>query len=182
MALAAAFAVTLALAATAHASPVTTVAKHKQEAARVTTCDKAYATRVSVIKKHGARAPGRNICRFGVKTPKGRVVKATFAQKKRYLSQLRLLNVSARAVAPRLRPAGALTAAGTPSSNPYVNPQCESGGNPQAVSPAGYWGKYQFDQQTWTRFGGAPGAYGNASEAQQDAVASRVTYDAWPNC
>ena len=69
------------------------------------------------------------------------------------------------------------------SSNSMVNPNCESGGNPQVVSPDGkYWGKYQFDYQTWVAFGGAPSAYGNASEGYQDQVASRVNYDAWPNC
>lgn len=69
------------------------------------------------------------------------------------------------------------------SSNSMVNPYCESSGNSQAVSPDGkYWGKYQFDYSTWVAFGGAPGAYGNASAAYQDQVAARVTYDAWPNC
>jgi hypothetical protein len=69
------------------------------------------------------------------------------------------------------------------SSNSMVNPACESGGNSQVVSPNGlYWGKYQFDRQTWIAHGGSPGSYGNASEAEQDRVASRVRYDAWPNC
>lgn len=69
------------------------------------------------------------------------------------------------------------------SSNSMVNPNCESGGNSQVVSPNGtYWGKYQFDYQTWVAHGGSPGSYGSASEEVQDAVASRVTYDAWPNC
>jgi len=69
------------------------------------------------------------------------------------------------------------------SSNSMVNPNCESGGNSQVVSPNGmYWGKYQFDKQTWVAHGGSPGAYGNASEAEQDRVAGHVTYDAWPNC
>ena len=69
------------------------------------------------------------------------------------------------------------------SSNSMVNPSCESGGNPQIVSPNGtYWGKYQFDYQTWVAHGGSPGSYGSASEGAQDAVAARVTYDAWPNC
>lgn len=69
------------------------------------------------------------------------------------------------------------------SSNSMVSPNCESSGNSQIVSSNGkYWGKYQFDYQTWVAHGGSPGAYGSASEAEQDAVASRVTYDAWPNC
>ena len=69
------------------------------------------------------------------------------------------------------------------SSNPMVNPACESGGNPQVVDPSGtYWGKYQFDYGTWVAHGGSPGSYGNASEAEQDRVAANVQYDAWPNC
>lgn len=69
------------------------------------------------------------------------------------------------------------------SSNPMVNPNCESGGNSQVVSPDGtYWGKYQFDYSTWVAHGGSPGSYGSASEAEQDQVAARVNYDAWPNC
>lgn len=69
------------------------------------------------------------------------------------------------------------------SSNSMVNPNCESGGNAQVVDPSGtYWGKYQFDRGTWVAHGGSPGSYGSASEGEQDRVASRVTYDAWPNC
>jgi hypothetical protein len=69
------------------------------------------------------------------------------------------------------------------SSNSMVNPSCESGGNPQVWDPSGtYWGKYQFDQQTWVAHGGSPGSYGNAGVAEQDRVAANVQYDAWPNC
>jgi len=69
------------------------------------------------------------------------------------------------------------------SSNSMVNPHCESSGNSQVVSSNGlYWGKYQFDYRTWVAHGGSSGSYGSASEAEQDLVASRVTYDAWPNC
>jgi hypothetical protein len=69
------------------------------------------------------------------------------------------------------------------SSNSMVNPNCESGGNSQVVSSNGrYWGKYQFDYNTWVAHGGSPGSYGNAGAGEQDRVASRVTYDAWPNC
>jgi hypothetical protein len=74
-------------------------------------------------------------------------------------------------------------ASATRSSNPMVNPVCESGGNPQVWDPSGtYWGKYQFDRQTWIAHGGSPSSYGNASVAEQDRVAARVKYDAWPNC
>ena len=64
--------------------------------------------------------------------------------------------------------------------------QCESGGNPRAVSPDGrYRGKYQFDQDTWEAWGGS-GDPAEASERRQDRVALRL-YRArgtapWPNC
>jgi len=67
------------------------------------------------------------------------------------------------------------------SGNPMVNPNCESGGNPSTNTGNGYYGKYQFDLPTWRAFGGT-GLPSNAPESVQDQVASRVNYDAWPNC
>jgi peptidoglycan hydrolase-like protein with peptidoglycan-binding domain len=64
--------------------------------------------------------------------------------------------------------------------------QCESGGNPHAVSAGGrYRGKYQFDRATWERWGGT-GDPAKAAESTQDRVALRL-YKArgtapWPNC
>lgn len=64
--------------------------------------------------------------------------------------------------------------------------QCESGGNPRAISPGGsYRGKYQFDRQTWRSMGGR-GDPARASEAEQDRRALAL-YRArgtspWPNC
>lgn len=64
--------------------------------------------------------------------------------------------------------------------------QCESGGNPRAVSPDGrYRGKYQFDRATWRAMGGK-GDPARASEAEQDRRAlallrARGTAP-WPNC
>ncbi|HET6689861.1 MAG TPA: transglycosylase family protein, partial [Miltoncostaeaceae bacterium] len=64
--------------------------------------------------------------------------------------------------------------------------QCESGGNPRAVSASGqYRGKYQFDQGTWEAYGGT-GDPAAAPEAEQDRVAAAL-YAArgpapWPVC
>src|SRR5439155_12851511 len=64
--------------------------------------------------------------------------------------------------------------------------QCESGGNPRAVSRTGrYRGKYQFDQATWEAWGGR-GDPAKTAESTQDRVAVRL-YRArgtapWPNC
>lgn len=62
---------------------------------------------------------------------------------------------------------------------------CESGHDPNAWSPDHrYWGWYQFDYGTWKAHGGVPSHWGSASTSagEQTAVASRVRYDAWPNC
>jgi len=64
--------------------------------------------------------------------------------------------------------------------------ECESGGNPEAVSRDGrYRGKYQFSRPTWRAVGGS-GDPADASEATQDRMALRL-YRAegikpWPVC
>ena len=64
--------------------------------------------------------------------------------------------------------------------------QCESGGNPRAISPSGrYRGKFQFDQATWEAYGGH-GDPAAAPESTQDKIAlalyrKRGTAP-WPNC
>jgi hypothetical protein len=62
---------------------------------------------------------------------------------------------------------------------------CESGGDPGAVNPAGYYGKYQFDPGTWASVGGA-GNPAEAPEAEQDMRAAmlyqRTGGSAWPVC
>jgi hypothetical protein len=64
--------------------------------------------------------------------------------------------------------------------------QCESGGNPSAVSADGrYRGKYQFDRATWERLGGT-GDPAAASEAEQDRLAAKLLAERgtspWPTC
>lgn len=44
--------------------------------------------------------------------------------------------------------------------------KCESGGNPRAVNPAGYYGLYQFSLSTWRRVGGSGNPI-DASPAEQ---------------
>jgi hypothetical protein len=62
---------------------------------------------------------------------------------------------------------------------------CESGGDPTAANPAGYYGKYQFDTGTWASVGGS-GNPAEASEAEQDYRASllysRAGASPWPVC
>ena len=64
--------------------------------------------------------------------------------------------------------------------------QCESGGNPRAVSADGrYFGKYQFSRPTWRSVGGS-GNPARASEAEQDRRAlilyQREGTRPWPVC
>jgi Transglycosylase-like domain/Putative peptidoglycan binding domain len=64
--------------------------------------------------------------------------------------------------------------------------ECESGGNPRAVSPGGtYRGKYQFSRGTWRSLGGR-GDPAAAAEVVQDRLAlklfRRSGNSPWPNC
>jgi hypothetical protein len=63
---------------------------------------------------------------------------------------------------------------------------CESGGNPEAVSPEGtYMGLYQFDQGTWESVGGT-GSPTEASAAEQSYRAALLYSESgsspWPVC
>jgi hypothetical protein len=64
--------------------------------------------------------------------------------------------------------------------------QCESGGNPRAISRSGrYRGKFQFDQPTWESAGGH-GDPAAAPESTQDRIALKLYRKRgtapWPNC
>ena len=64
--------------------------------------------------------------------------------------------------------------------------QCESGGDPRAVSADGrYRGKYQFSRATWRAMGGS-GDPAAAPESVQDAMAAKLLAargtSPWPNC
>ena len=64
--------------------------------------------------------------------------------------------------------------------------ECESGGNPRAISPGGqYRGKYQFSRSTWRNLGGT-GDPAAAPEWLQDRLALKLYRRAgtapWPNC
>jgi len=48
--------------------------------------------------------------------------------------------------------------------------KCESGGNPRAVNPSGYYGLYQFSLSTWRSVGGS----GNPIDASPDEQTARA--------
>ncbi len=94
------------------------------------------------------------------------------------------------ATAPTAGPAPAAAASAAPSGDVSAAleriAQCESGGNPRAVSASGqYRGKYQFDLGTWQSLGGS-GDPAAAPEAEQDRIAallySRSGPAPWPVC
>ncbi|MCW2834434.1 MAG: Transglycosylase protein [Nocardioides sp.] len=63
--------------------------------------------------------------------------------------------------------------------------RCESGGNPRAVNPAGYYGLYQFSVGTWNSVGGS-GMPHHAS-AEEQTYRAKLLYTSrgrspWPNC
>lgn len=73
-----------------------------------------------------------------------------------------------------------------PSAELQAIAQCESGGNPGAVSSTGqYRGKYQFSRETWRGMGGE-GDPASAPEAEQDRRAADLYKQSgsspWPSC
>jgi len=78
------------------------------------------------------------------------------------------------------------TSTGDTSSELQKIAQCESSGNPGAISPDGtYRGKYQFSLETWRELGGA-GDPASAPVSVQDQMAVKLMQSqgpgAWPNC
>jgi peptidoglycan hydrolase-like protein with peptidoglycan-binding domain len=81
---------------------------------------------------------------------------------------------------------GASAPSGSASATLERIAQCESGGNPRAISADGqYRGKYQFDRATWERLGGT-GDPAEATEAEQDRLAAKLLAERgtspWPSC
>lgn len=63
--------------------------------------------------------------------------------------------------------------------------RCESGGNPRAVNPAGYYGLYQFSLATWQGVGGSgrPDAAPSSEQtARAQALYRRGGAGQWPTC
>ena len=63
--------------------------------------------------------------------------------------------------------------------------QCESGGNPRAVNPAGYYGLYQFALGTWASVGGSGNPIDASAEEQTyraKILFSRSGAAPWPVC
>ena len=84
-------------------------------------------------------------------------------------------------------PSAALAANHAPATPPYLQAiaACESGGNPSTDTGNGFYGKYQFTQETWQAVGGT-GNPAAAPEAEQDRRAAQLYAQAgpsqWPVC
>lgn len=137
------------------------------------------------VDEFGAREAGRNIVRDGFRERGGDVRPPSRSEVVRSTEHMeRALNPPKAAPAAEPEPE-APTASASTGGAMSATAQCESGGDYGTVNPAGYYGAYQFDQQTWDAY--APEGYAgtnpaSAPPAVQDAAAASVDYDAWPNC
>jgi hypothetical protein len=120
------------------------------------TCLKAEPVRRKVIHKYGKRAPGRDICRFGVvrKHHPHQTRPSTHRQRVAYLRQLRAILTPRPYIlttgvgSPARRPAGTLSPVGTPTGIAACIVARESGGDPQA-SNGTHFGIAQWSLSTW---------------------------------
>jgi hypothetical protein len=74
---------------------------------------------------------------------------------------------------------------GVRNLNWYALARCESGNDPHAVSPAGYYGLYQFDLRTWRSVGGS--GYPHHASATEQLYRAHLLYlsrgaQPWPVC
>lgn len=80
---------------------------------------------------------------------------------------------------------GGSVGGGVDSLNWSALAQCESGGNPSAVNPAGYYGLYQFSVSTWQSVGGSGNPAGASSSEQTyraKLLYQRTGASSWPVC
>ena len=147
--------------------------------------------RQNLVNRLGLREAGRNIVRDGYLEKDGNVHPAT---KSEVVASAERMEASLKPPEPATDTATSTSTVTAPatSSTDYSSGavasstvQCESGGDYTAVNPAGYYGAYQFDQQTWDAY--APSGYQGVNPAEappaiQDEAAASVPYDAWPQC
>lgn len=145
-----------------------------------------------VANRHGTRAPGRNIRRWGVLYRKV-VFDATCGELRRSNRQLKRLlirpsypTLTRQAAQPAQPPAGVASTVQRASGAPLSSIRaCESGGNYATNTGNGFYGAYQFTQSTWSSVGGT-GNPAAASPAEQDRRAAmlyaREGAAPWPVC
>ncbi|PRX07704.1 UNVERIFIED_ORG: surface rod structure-forming protein G [Actinomadura viridilutea] len=122
--------------------------------------------------------PGIKIVKTAYVRRKGRKVLVVIAEKVKRKPVAQIL-----AVGPKPEGVGAAA-----RLNWAALAKCESGGNPKAVNPAGYYGLYQFSLQSWASVGGK-GKPSDASPAEQTYRAQLLYVKVngrwqgqWPHC
>lgn len=145
------------------------------------------------VEEFGVRAAGRDIVRDGYREQNGDVRPATRDEVVESTERMERdltpagTAVAAPSEAPSEAPAEAPAQAPASSAGGGLaaTAQCESGGDYSAVNPAGYYGAYQFDMQTWQSVGGS-GNPAAAPPEEQDRRAAMLYAQRggqpWPNC
>lgn len=152
-------------------APATTAAAATPDASPVAAAQRALGVRADGVLGPHTKAKLRAFQRAHGLPANGRLTAVTLAA----------LGVPATAA-----PATPRTASGDDATTLAAIAQCESGGDPTAISPSGrYRGKYQFSRATWRAEGGT-GDPAAAPEAEQDQRALALLQDqgpdAWPVC
>lgn len=155
--------------------------------------------RHKVVMRYGNDAAGRDIVKYGIRFVAAdhskQVRKAKPSELRDYTAQLRRIiappphpTLLRRTVVPPAQaPAGTQTASvRAPAGGVLARIRaCESGGNYSTNTGNGFYGAYQFDQQTWQSVGGS-GLASNASPAEQDRLAAKLYAQRgaapWPVC
>jgi hypothetical protein len=154
------------------------------------------------VEKVTGEKPGRNIVHWGMEKPSGNLRAASAGEVADSIRTMRVLlgepapgtataapaTVSTPTAGAPATAAPTAAAAGAPAAGGHLASiaQCESGGNPGAVSADGqYKGLYQFDDQTWQSVGGS-GSANQASAAEQTMRAQTLMNqrgsNPWPVC
>ncbi|WP_019629248.1 resuscitation-promoting factor [Actinomadura atramentaria] len=151
---------------------------------------KVVRTTLPVVKKKDSKLPPFSQKELRKAKPGVTIVKTAFARRgKKKVEIVLARKVKSKPVAQILAIGPQSGGSGSASSlNWAALAKCESGGNPKAVNPAGYYGLYQFSLPSWSSVGG--------SGKPSDAPAAEQTYRAqllyqrvngrwqgqWPNC
>ena len=146
----------------------------------------ATATTKDALLKRGSKGPQVVSLQRALGIPADGIFGRQTARAVRRFQRSRGLAVDGVAGPATLSALGVKTSRSEPSKLLARIAQCESGGNPRAVSPDGrYRGKYQFSRATWRALGGS-GDPAKAAEAEQDRLAAlllaREGTKPWPAC
>ncbi|MFI7588740.1 ubiquitin-like domain-containing protein [Spongisporangium articulatum] len=126
--------------------------------------NKLYTDQTKILKKGKA---GKRTATYIVVTANGKVDKKTLVTAK----VLKKPVTQVMQVGTKSRPfSGGSVGGDVDSLNWKALAKCESGGNPKAVNPAGYYGLYQFSLSTWRSVGGS----GNPVDAGSDEQTYRA--------